>query len=372
MKALQTLLCVCIILGIYASTISAAPSSQVNNRFFFNQEYTLENIQKIGLNELIGPEGLAFDSQGFGYTGCADGIIRRINFEDNSITEYARSANLTQEQRSQCGSPLLESVCGRPLGLEFDSQDNLYVADGYKGLLRFPRNGDGTPEVLATSPGPNEPQFKLLNDVALSPDEQTIYFTDTSQVYTRAQFVRITLDSNPDGRLFKYDLNTGDITLLIDDLEFANGIAFSRFENFLAIVETSARRVRRYFPSTGHVNILAQNLIGYPDNIHEDNGLFYLGMFSKTSELVEDLQDLDSFRNVVYDYIPDQVVLGQVPRTGLVAAYDGFGFLRKTFIDEGGDDIAFVAEGYPRNGKLYLCSVINPFLGAYDIPDQPN
>jgi hypothetical protein len=78
----------------------------------------------------------------------------------NGVSLYARSdPTLTVEQlqydllssfyklfrtcasASSLSPAVVEPLCGRPLGMAFDSQANLYVADAYKGLRKILRSG---------------------------------------------------------------------------------------------------------------------------------------------------------------------------------------------------------------------------------------
>jgi hypothetical protein len=76
-----------------------------------------------------------------------------------------------------------ESVCGRPLGLQFHRRSGeLYVADAYLGLLRVPARG-GLAEVVAAEAG-GEP-FNFLNGLDVDQRTGDVYFTDSSTTYQR-------------------------------------------------------------------------------------------------------------------------------------------------------------------------------------------
>ena len=76
-----------------------------------------------------------------------------------------------------------ESVCGRPLGLQFHRRSGeLYVADAYLGLLRVPPRG-GLAEVVAAEAG-GEP-FNFLNGLDVDQRTGDVYFTDSSTTYQR-------------------------------------------------------------------------------------------------------------------------------------------------------------------------------------------
>lgn len=69
-----------------------------------------------------------------------------------------------------------EHVCGRPLGLRFDKEDNLYIADAYFGLVVMGPEGGVAKPLSAQAEGV---PFKFTNDLDLD-ENGTVYFTDSS------------------------------------------------------------------------------------------------------------------------------------------------------------------------------------------------
>ena len=55
--------------------------------------------------------------------------------------------------------------------------------------------------------------------------DEIIYFTDASAKYGKNEYLYDLLESKPHGRLLSYDLATGQIKQLLEDLYFANGVA---------------------------------------------------------------------------------------------------------------------------------------------------
>ena len=80
-----------------------------------------------------------------------------------------------------------ESLCGRPLGLQFHrASGDLYYADAYLGLMRVGRRG-GLAEVVATEAG-GAPLY-FVNGVDVDQETRHVYFTDSSATYQR-RYVR--------------------------------------------------------------------------------------------------------------------------------------------------------------------------------------
>lgn len=90
----------------------------------------------------------------------------------------------------------MEHICGRPLGLKFDkSKDNLYIADAYFGLLVVGRNGGLATSLISKL---QNVTLKFTNALDIDQTNGFIYFTDSSQRYTR-RYVCISKLKNAEG-----------------------------------------------------------------------------------------------------------------------------------------------------------------------------
>ena len=214
-------------------------------------------LEQIAVGNVNKPEAIAFDGNGLMYTANEDGRIIVLNRDGSNPQDYAQTG-------------------GRPLGLKFDLNGNLIVADAFQGLLSIDTTGQIT--VLTTSFG--GVPFMLTDDLDIASDG-TIYFSDATYLNN---INNISNDwGQPNGRLLSYNINTGVTSLLLDNLYFANGVALSNDESFLLVNETAASRVRRYWltgPNAGQSGVFAninQNSSWYPDNItHNDESLFWV------------------------------------------------------------------------------------------------
>lgn len=82
----------------------------------------------------------------------------------------------------------MEHKCGRPLGLKFDkSSGNLYIADAYLGLLEVGPNGGLATSLVSKSQGL---PLRFTNALDIDYTNGFIYFTDSSQRYTRRYVYR--------------------------------------------------------------------------------------------------------------------------------------------------------------------------------------
>ena len=332
------------------------------------KEKTIISSEKIGVGVLKGPESIAWDpvQSDILYTGISDGSIMRVNVTSGDSTVYAYSVpGLDATQRATCGvSVLNEPLCGRVLGLTFDKDNNLIVSDAYKGLLRISRADPSQVETLVNSY--NGIPFKMVNSVIILKDGRTVYFTDSSMVYARLQFVAIVVANKPDGRLFKFDLVTKQLELVISDLRFANGIAVSKDESFLVINECSASRIRRYYlkgHKQGTNDVFVEDIGGYADNIKaDDEGNFLVGLYSETTSEITAIHASTKLQNIFLNYVPALNTLQMIDPMGLVKKVNRHGKIVSAFVDRTATFALRVSEADIHDGYLYLCSVLNPWL----------
>lgn len=78
----------------------------------------LEEAERIGVGELLGPEDLAYDPKlGVIYTGCSDGWIKRVAVNESAPDSVAEN---------------WVNTGGRPLGLVLGRDNEVIVADAVK------------------------------------------------------------------------------------------------------------------------------------------------------------------------------------------------------------------------------------------------
>lgn len=198
-----------------------------------------------------GPEDVVVDARGRVLTGVEDGRILRLD----GLTDPASTR-----------VEVLTRTGGRPLGLQLLPDEALLVCDAERGLLGVDLT-DGTVRILADSVAGERLRF-CSNVVALS--DGSVYFTVSSRRYPLEGWIGDLVERTGTGRLLRLAPGTDEPEVLLEGLQFANGLAPSADETFLVVAETGAYRLTRYWltgPKAGQGEPFAEDLPGMPDNL---------------------------------------------------------------------------------------------------------
>ena len=305
----------------------------------------LKKAELLALGEINGPEEVAVDNQGRVYGGTQDGKIMVLSKEGKLEVFVA-----TQ---------------GRPLGMKFDSKQNLIVADADKGLLSIDPQANIT--VLATTDSGVPFKFTDALDIA---SDGMIYFTDASDKYQQTEYLYDLLEAKPHGRLLSYNPKTKQTQLLLKDLYFANGVALSQHQDFVLVNETYRYRIVRYWlkgPKAGTHDIFIDNVPGFPDNITSNGkGRFWLALFTVRNELMDSLHP-KPFLKEQMSKLPKMFWPQPVPY-GLVVALDEAGNVTQSLHDPSGAHLKGITSAREYDGYLYLGSLNNDRIGKYKLP----
>ncbi|XP_028789618.1 protein STRICTOSIDINE SYNTHASE-LIKE 10-like [Neltuma alba] len=365
-KVIATVLAVCSIIFAFNSKLFFGPPSIPGS------EDLLHAAQILHVAGAVGPESLVFDSNGEGpYTGVADGRILKWQGEGRGWRDFA----LTTSNRTECTRPFapeLEHICGRPLGLSFDKKSgDLYIADAYLGLqVVGPTGGLATPLVTHVEGQP----LRFTNSMDISEDEDVIYFTDSSAVFYRREFMSSILSGDKTGRLMKYDKLTKEVTVLMRGLAFANGVALSKDGSFLLVAESSACRIRTLWlrgTNAGQVDTFAE-LPGLPDNIRRNSkGEFWVALHAKASPFARLVSSKSWAGNGMLNLPLDFKQLhasftGWKPHSSVMKLNDK-GEVLQVLEDCEGKALRFASEVEEKDGKLWIGSVLMPFVGIYEL-----
>jgi sugar lactone lactonase YvrE len=294
-----------------------------------------------------GPEDVAFDDEGRLYTGSLDGTV------------YRTTGPVGPEDTELAVEPFAEPG-GRPLGLTFDGE-NLLVCAESAGLVSV--DPGGAVETLAASAG-GQP-IALADDLHVT--EDAVYFTDAT---VHDLFQQELFELRDTGRLLAY--RDGEVSVELDGLGFANGVAPGPDGESLLVTETSRYRVTRYYhrgDRAGETEPFATNLPGYPDNIERAEDGYWVALAAPRDDSLDRIHG--------HPWLVRQ--LGKLP-AGVLAGIDGddYGFLLRldqegAFVDSHHDPTGRVhstTSATPHEGALYLGSLSGDRVVRYRPPER--
>lgn len=305
----------------------------------------LLNAEIIARGRLRGPEDVARSRKGLLYAGLANGDIVQIDKEENVQT--------------------LVNTGGRPLGLHFDPQGRLIIADAHQGLLRLT-----LPTHLEVLTQQNEDvTINFADDVTVGRDG-AIYFTDASARWDLDQYRRDALESQPSGKLIRYNPETRHSEVLMEDLFFANGVALAADESFVLVNETWGYRVSRLWLTgerAGEREVFLENLPGFPDGISTDrNGHFWIALVAPRNQVLDAIHPYPFLKRLSVKLPP---FLQPEPQAyGLIARYDAEGNLISQHQDPGGYHVYGVTSVQDSPAGLLLGTLDGNRLARLDFP----
>lgn len=309
----------------------------------YAQNTRLSSVQRLPLGDGHKPEDVALDAEGKIYAGFEDGRIMVLQPDGTQPRVFANTH-------------------GRPLGLIFDREGNLIVADAIKGLLSVNKAG----EVKLLLDEADGVKFGCLNDLDVGADG-TIYFTEASRKFPMSQFTNDLLEHQPNGRLLALDPQSRRPRTLLRDVYFANGVAVSPDQMFVLVAETAKYRVRRVWlkePKMGQNDIFIDNLPGFPDGI-SSNGRdrFWLAMVAPRQAVFDRMLPYPFLRKVVAR-LPK--FLQPAPeRYSFVLGLDPQGRVIENLQNGPPDCYSEIANVVERNGTLYFGSIGEDTVGRF-------
>src|SRR5712691_3408028 len=306
----------------------------------YAQNSELARIERLKI-DAFAPEDVAIDSQDRIYCGDLNGRIFRFQSDGTKPEVFA-------------------STKGRPLGLIFDHNGNLIVADAMIGLMSISPDGQITELTKQAAGVP----FRCTNDLDVAADG-TIYFTDASYKHPLTQLKADLLEHQPNGRFLAYDPRTKQTRVLLHDLYFANGVAVSPDQSFVLVNDTGAYRVRRYWltgAKAGQSDIFIDNLPGFPDGI-SSNGrdMFWLSLVNRRDAALDALQPHPFLKKVVWR-LPN-FLQPNIKRYAFVLGLDSNGKVVRNLQDPSPQCFAQITNVVEHKGTLYFGSIGESAIG---------
>jgi sugar lactone lactonase YvrE len=291
------------------------------------------------------PEDVVVDDAGRVVTGVDDGRVLRVGPDG--------------------GVEVVADTGGRPLGIELLGDGRLLVCDARRGLLAVDPATSAVEVLVDRVAG--EP-MRFCNNAAVAADG-TVYFSDSSRRFGIDHWRADLLEHSGTGRLLRRDPG-GGVEVLLDGLQFANGVALAADESFVTVAETGAYRLTRLWLAgerAGRTDLLADNLPGFPDNLSTGTGgLIWVALGSPRNPLLDRLHRRHpALRRAVWA-LPERLQPKPV-RTLWVLAVDAGGAVVHD-LQGPGDDYTMVTGVREHGGRLYLGSLAERAVAVLDLP----
>jgi sugar lactone lactonase YvrE len=293
----------------------------------------------------LAPEDVVVDEAGRVVTGVDDGRLLRVG-ADGRVEVVADTG-------------------GRPLGIELLGDGRLLVCDAHRGLLAVDPATSAVEVLVDRVAG--EP-MRFCNNAAVAADG-TVYFSDSSRRFGIDHWRADLLEHSGTGRLLRRDPG-GAVEVLLDGLQFANGVALAADGSFVAVAETGAYRLTRLWlqgERAGRTDLLADNLPGFPDNLSTGpGGLLWVALGSPRNPLLDRLHRRHpALRRAVWA-LPERLQPKPV-RSLWVLAVDAGGAVVHD-LQGPGDDYTMVTGVREHGGRLYLGSLAERAVAVLDLP----
>ncbi len=351
-----------IISKVYVSptyhALPPCPSTAPDSGTAFAQNDKLRKVDAIGLGRIEAPEDVILDRHDNLYAGSRHGDIIRFFPPDYERMEvYAH-------------------IGGQPLGMAFDRQDNLYVCIGGMGLYRITPDRKvekATDETNRSWRSVNDDsRLRLADDLDIA-DDGRIFFSEATVRYEMDEWPVESVEARGNGRIICYDPNTNTTHTAVSGLKFPNGICIAGDGQSILFAETFGCTVKRYWfdgPKKGQVEMVMDNLPGYPDNINlASDGNYWLAMVGMRCPALDLAWRMPGFRRRMAKRLPVDEWLFANINTGCVIKFNEKGEVLESLWDLGGKNHPMITSMREHRGHLYLGGILNNRIGRYKLAD---
>jgi sugar lactone lactonase YvrE len=292
-----------------------------------------------------GAEDVLVADDGSVYTGTEDGAVWRVRDHGSRLERVGATG-------------------GRPLGLELLPDGRIAVCDARRGLLAMDPASGAVEELTTLVHGR---RMTFCNNAAVA-GNGTTWFTDSSRFHGIDRWKADMVENTASGRLMRRDPD-GSVSVVLDGLRFANGVALAADESYVAVAETAGRTVvRRWLTGerAGQSDLLAEDLPGYPDNIAlGSDGLVWVTIASPKDPVVEGLMRGPMPLRRAAWRLPESLQ-PKPKRTARVMAFDDTGTVVH---DRSFDASSFhmVTGVREHNGRVWLGSLVEPAVAVFEL-----
>lgn len=335
-------------------------------------------------NQLLGPECFA-QQDNFIYTGTKLGDIWRFNADTLALEKVVNTGN-------DCKGLHDQENCGRVLGLRFSKEGDLYAIDAFKGLLKINVKTKKIETLVKNGDYVGSQRLIFGDDLVIDDETGIIYYTQGSTKWGLHQVVLITLEHDNSGRILSYDTKSKKSAVVLDKLDFPNGITISHDQQNLLFAEFNNHRIMKFGlrgAAKGKLSVFSDRLPGGPDNLKPSpSGGYWVAFESSRSvfqsgdviapypllakavvrmnwligQALRKIQELvkhPALDNYISDFEYCNIMMHVVPKAGVVAELDSNGKVIRSLHSTA---ISLFSDAFEYNKHLYIGSVYHPFM----------
>jgi hypothetical protein len=235
------------------------------------------------------------------------------------------------------------------------------------GKPRVYADGDAAaPELKAGDSGSASRPIAVCDNLEVSADGRRIYFSEPFE-YENASVddaIDEALALAGNGRLYRFDLDSGATRLIAEGFHFINGVLYDPHpaaarEESVIVTQTSLFRVTRFFlngPKAGNAETVIDGLPGTPDGMDRDAaGRIWLAMFVERTPVLTWAHE-HAWVKPLLMRLPTRLLLSRKQRTGVVVlSPDGKRPLYSAFYE--GEKLFSIASAVPSATGIYLANV---------------
>jgi ribose transport system permease protein len=338
------------------------PPTEIGKGGPFEQNDKLRDVLLIGLGRIEAPEDVILDRHDNLYAGSRHGDIMRFFPPDYEKMEvYAH-------------------IGGQPLGMAFDRKDNLYVCIGGMGLYRITPDRKiekATDETNRSIYSVNDDsRLRLADDLDIA-DDGRIFFSEATVRYEMHEWPVDGLEARGNGRIVCYDPRTNTTRTVLRGLKFPNGICIASDGQSILFAETFGCSIKRYWfdgPKQGKVEVVMDNLPGFPDNINlASDGNYWLAIVGMRSPALDLAWRMPGFRRRMGKRLPVDEWLFPNINTGCVVKFNEKGEVLESYWDLKSTNHPMITSMREHRGHLYLGGILNNRIGRYKLENaDPN
>jgi ribose transport system permease protein len=334
-----------------------APSAKIDSGTVWALNDKLKDVMVIGEGRIEGAEDVILDRHDNLYGGSRHGDIIRFFPPDYQRME------------------IFAHIGGAPLGMAFDRDDNLLVCIGGMGLYRVTPDRKVekvTDETNRSVHSINDDsRLRLADDLDIV-DDGRIFFSEATVRYEIHDWPIDGLEARGNGRIICYDPKTNTTKTVLRNLIFPNGVCVASDKQSIMFSETWGCTVKRYWfdgPKKGKVEIVMENLPGYPDNINmSSDGNYWMSILGMRSPSLDLAWKMPSFRRRMAKQVPRDEWLFPNVNVGCVIKFNDKGEVLDILWDLGAKNHPQITSMREHRGYLYLGGLSNNRIGRYKIP----